>query len=59
MLTKKPLFPGKNEADELDLIFDVCGTPNDENWPDFHKLSLQNMVPKIRKPRLLRDKFKQ
>lgn len=28
-----PLFPGKNEIEQLTRIFDICGSPSLENWP--------------------------
>ena len=31
--TKRPLFPGDSEVDELFKIFRVLGTPNEEVWP--------------------------
>lgn len=34
----KPLFPGKDEADQLDRIFQIMGTPNKESWPDVERL---------------------
>lgn len=53
LLSKKPLFPGKDEAEQLDLILRVLGSPTQETWPDWEKLSLANMVQKGRyKPRL-------
>lgn len=33
MVTKRPLFPGDSEVDELFKIFRVLGTPNEEVWP--------------------------
>ncbi|EFA74724.1 putative protein serine/threonine kinase [Heterostelium album PN500] len=33
MLTNKYLFAGKNESEQLDLIFKKFGTPNERNWP--------------------------
>ena len=33
MSTKRPLFPGDSEIDEIFKIFRVMGTPNEENWP--------------------------
>ncbi|XVF85354.1 hypothetical protein PTKIN_Ptkin17bG0111100 [Pterospermum kingtungense] len=30
LLTGKPLFPGKNVVDQLDLVTDLLGTPSDE-----------------------------
>lgn len=33
MVTKRPLFPGDSEVDELFKIFRLLGTPNEEVWP--------------------------
>lgn len=33
MITKKPLFPGDSEIDELFSIFKILGTPTEENFP--------------------------
>ena len=33
MVTKRPLFPGDSEVDEIFKIFRVLGTPNEEVWP--------------------------
>lgn len=33
MATKRPLFPGDSEIDELYKIFRVLGTPTNETWP--------------------------
>ena len=33
MITRKPLFPGDSEIDEIFKIFRVLGTPNEESWP--------------------------
>jgi cell division cycle 2-like protein len=38
LLTREPLFQGKNEVDELTRIFDLCGVPTDEVWPGFRRL---------------------
>lgn len=37
--TKAPLFTGKNEADQLQRIFKMRGTPNLEDWPEVVNLS--------------------
>lgn len=34
----KPLFPGKDEPDQLDRIFQLMGSPTKEVWPDGDKL---------------------
>ncbi|KAL9104249.1 MAG: hypothetical protein Q9163_000797 [Psora crenata] len=33
MCTRKPLFPGDSEIDEIFKIFRVLGTPDDKAWP--------------------------
>ena len=43
MITKKPLFPGDSEIDELFSIFKILGTPTEDNFPgvtDFPAYSL-------------------
>lgn len=44
LLTKRPLFPGKDEPEQLELIFQVLGTPTEESWPNWTQLSLSHMV---------------
>jgi len=34
----KPILPGKNEMEQVDLIFKLCGTPTEEVWPGCTKL---------------------
>jgi len=38
MVTSKPLFPGKNNADQLQQIFKVLGTPTEKDWPGMKSL---------------------
>lgn len=38
MLTKRPLFPGDSEIDELFRIFRTLGTPDETLWPGVSKL---------------------
>uniref|UniRef100_A0A1I7XXL2 Protein kinase domain-containing protein n=2 Tax=Steinernema glaseri TaxID=37863 RepID=A0A1I7XXL2_9BILA len=33
MVTKKPLFPGDSEIDQIFKIFRILGTPNEMTWP--------------------------
>lgn len=33
MCTRKPLFPGDSEIDEIFKIFRILGTPNEQEWP--------------------------
>ncbi|KAL5556319.1 hypothetical protein UlMin_038555 [Ulmus minor] len=34
LLNGKPILPGKNEPDQLTKIFELCGSPDEINWPD-------------------------
>ncbi|KAF9436613.1 Cyclin-dependent kinase 3 [Entomortierella beljakovae] len=38
MITKKPIFPGDSEIDELFKIFFIRGTPNEDIWPGVTEL---------------------
>lgn len=38
LLTRSAVFPGKNESDQLKLIFDSVGTPNSKTWPGWTEL---------------------
>ena len=38
LLTKEPLLQGKNEVDQLSKIFELCGIPTTETWPEFRRL---------------------
>ncbi|KAL4427156.1 hypothetical protein ABPG77_001160 [Micractinium sp. CCAP 211/92] len=38
LLSKEPLFPGKSEIDQLQLILKTMGSPTEETWPGVSKL---------------------
>ncbi|KRY59884.1 Cyclin-dependent kinase 10, partial [Trichinella britovi] len=38
LLLHKPLFPGTGEIDQIRLIIDLLGSPNEKIWPDFVNL---------------------
>jgi len=38
MVTRRPLFPGDSEIDELYRIFRLLGTPDDDVWPGVSQL---------------------
>ena len=44
LLTKKPLFPGKDETEQIDLIFRVLGSPTEDSWPGWTRLSYADML---------------
>jgi len=39
-ITMKPLFQGKSEIDQLNIIFKELGTPNEKIWPGYSDLPL-------------------
>jgi serine/threonine protein kinase len=57
MLRRRPLFPGRNEVDQLTLIYNVCGTPTPETWPGIEKLPWDKMRPKTELPSRLAQVF--
>uniref|UniRef100_A0A8C6PRQ8 mitogen-activated protein kinase n=1 Tax=Nothobranchius furzeri TaxID=105023 RepID=A0A8C6PRQ8_NOTFU len=40
LLAHKPLLPGTSEIQQVDLIVQLLGTPNENIWPGFSKLPL-------------------
>ncbi|CAI0413608.1 unnamed protein product [Linum tenue] len=42
LLHGKPLFPGSNEPELISKIFELCGSPDEVNWPTVSKLPLYN-----------------
>ncbi|KAJ3636260.1 hypothetical protein Zmor_011828 [Zophobas morio] len=60
MLTAKPLFKGRNELHQLELISRVCGTPSEENWRGVASLPLyEQMLPIKHYKRQLIETFNQ
>eukprot|EP01121_Diplochlamys_sp_Union-15-3_P016097 TRINITY_DN5416_c0_g3_i1.p1 TRINITY_DN5416_c0_g3~~TRINITY_DN5416_c0_g3_i1.p1 ORF type:complete len:304 (-),score=36.04 TRINITY_DN5416_c0_g3_i1:90-1001(-) len=53
MITKRPLFPGDSEIDQIYRIFRILGTPNDDEWPGVSKLDNYRITfPKWKKQSL-------
>ncbi|MEW5302178.1 MAG: hypothetical protein WDW36_004983 [Sanguina aurantia] len=44
LMLGKALFPGKDETDQQDKIFERLGSPNQTNWPGWDKLPFSNIV---------------
>ncbi|KAG6857099.1 hypothetical protein H0H87_009660 [Tephrocybe sp. NHM501043] len=38
MFTKRPILPGNSDLDQLEKIWQLCGTPNQLSWPNFDAL---------------------
>uniref|UniRef100_A0A0D6R3E1 Protein kinase domain-containing protein n=1 Tax=Araucaria cunninghamii TaxID=56994 RepID=A0A0D6R3E1_ARACU len=59
LLYSKPILTGKNEEDQLDKIFDLCGPPDDKSWPELKQLTwYKNYTPKRNYKRRIREVFK-
>ncbi|GIL55826.1 hypothetical protein Vafri_11179 [Volvox africanus] len=41
LLTGKPLFPGKDDMDQMDRIFQIMGAPTEQTWPGVTALNLK------------------
>lgn len=47
MFSRRTLFPGKDEIDQLDSIYKLMGTPNSDSWPGIEDLPwYQLLYPK-------------
>ena len=51
--TKSAIFQGKTEIDQLELIFKVCGTPNESIWPEMKQLPWTGLFKFQDYPRVL------
>nr|WNT93103.1 CDKG1-1 protein [Phyllostachys edulis] len=57
LLSKEPLFNGKTEIDQLNKIFKILGTPNEQIWPGYSKLPGASVKFVKQQYNRLRDKF--
>ncbi|RKP06153.1 kinase-like domain-containing protein, partial [Thamnocephalis sphaerospora] len=62
LILKEPMMPGRGEIDQLNQIFKLLGTPNEEIWPGFSKLPSAKSINFTQQPcvtyNMLRTKFK-
>jgi hypothetical protein len=58
MWKRKPLLPGANELEQIELIFNLVGIPTERSWPEYRNLHYFKAVESVAK-RLpsLSDKF--
>ncbi|KAK7020583.1 serine/threonine protein kinase, CMGC, CDC2/CDK subfamily [Paramarasmius palmivorus] len=38
MFNRRPILPGTSDLDQLERIWQLCGTPNQHTWPNFDNL---------------------
>ncbi|GJN14321.1 hypothetical protein PR202_gb01131 [Eleusine coracana subsp. coracana] len=59
LLAGKPILPGKNEPEQLTKIFELCGTPDELNWPGVTKMPwYNNFKPSRPIKRRVKESFK-
>ncbi|XP_048598399.1 cyclin-dependent kinase C-1 isoform X1 [Brassica napus] len=60
LLYAKPILPGKNENEQLSKIFELCGSPDENNWPGVSKMPwFNNFKPSRPLKRRVREFFGQ
>ncbi|XP_023269583.1 cyclin-dependent kinase 10-like, partial [Seriola lalandi dorsalis] len=58
LLAHKPLLPGTSEIQQVDLIVQLLGTPNENIWPGFSQLPLIGQYSLRKQPyNNLKNKF--
>lgn len=50
LLNNKPLMPGKSEANQIELIANLLGSPNEAIWPGFSSLPLAKKLNPVQQP---------
>nr|KYP73202.1 Cyclin-dependent kinase C-2 [Cajanus cajan] len=59
LLQGKPIFPGKDEPEQLNKIYELCGAPDEVNWPGVSKIPYYNKFKPTRQmKRRLREVFR-
>lgn len=38
MFSRRPILPGTSDLDQLDRIWQLCGTPTEATWPGYDSL---------------------
>ncbi|XP_077224247.1 cyclin-dependent kinase C-1-like isoform X1 [Tasmannia lanceolata] len=60
LLYGKPILPGKDEHEQLNKIYELCGAPDEVNWPGVSKIPwYNNLKPTRPMKRRVREVFKQ
>lgn len=60
LFTSKAIFPGRTEIDQLDCIYNVLGTPDQQVWPELKSMPWYELIkPKELKPLTFNEKYKE
>ncbi len=41
---QRPIFPGKNELDQLQVLCSILGTPSESEWPEGHQSAFRKKI---------------
>ncbi|KAJ3197286.1 serine/threonine protein kinase, CMGC, CDC2/CDK sub [Irineochytrium annulatum] len=57
---RRPILQGNDDLDQLDKIFQLCGTPNEQSWPKLNDLPAMSLISSFKTtyPRSIKEKFK-
>jgi len=58
LLLRKPILPGKNEFEQIDLIFKLLGTPDETTWPACKSMQYYDMILS-QNPRKYQSRFEE
>ncbi|XP_071709856.1 cyclin-dependent kinase C-2-like isoform X1 [Rutidosis leptorrhynchoides] len=59
LLAGKPILNGKNESEQLNKIFELCGSPDEINWPGVSRIPWYNKFkPSRQMKRRVREVFR-
>nr|VDD51563.1 unnamed protein product [Brassica oleracea] len=56
LLNGKPILPGKTETEQLTKIYELCGSPDENNWPGVSKMP---WFDQLKSPRPLRRRLRE
>lgn len=57
MLWGKPILAGESDSHQLDMIFDLCGSPTEENMPGWRQLPGAEVIKPRSRPGDLGSRF--
>jgi len=58
LLVRKPILPGKNEFEQIDLIFKLLGTPDEQAWPRCKDFQYYDLIMS-QTPRKYQNRFEE
>ncbi|KAK4193094.1 CMGC/CDK protein kinase [Podospora australis] len=59
MLVGKPILAGESDTHQLEIIFDLCGTPTDENMPGYRELPGAELLKPVPRQGNLAHRFRE